>query len=464
MMSRGSFNGPGGNHNRWQIPATQGATHGLAAHAARQAAHGLPQARRGAADRHHRARRDRAGVRRRLGARDPARRRAPAAAGCTASCSRSAAATRRRRAPSRRTGAATAAATRTTRSRSSTAWARTRSRPTTASCSPRTRPPSSRRGSGSSTPTPRTSTRSTSGAPTAPTSRSPRATTASSPTRCSTPAPARASSASTRTTANRLHFYVLENNRDEDGVLSYRVAVRSLDGGGPGSRGVEVEERRGRRGARGTFRVTNTGSVEDLIRVEATTADGWATVVRSNVLDVPAGETVDVPVYVDVPEGATDATALTFTATSETDPDASGVQDRDGRPAARAAGRAARREPLPGAGRDARTGHDTRAGAAPREAADRPPRAPVHPARPAARAPGRHRAAAPGPARRPAPARPPAHRPRRHPHRPAARPARPPRQAARVRAHPGWATGPRAASLPRLLALLLSSGPSRPSS
>jgi hypothetical protein len=28
MMSRGSFNGPGGNHNRWQIPATLGATMG----------------------------------------------------------------------------------------------------------------------------------------------------------------------------------------------------------------------------------------------------------------------------------------------------------------------------------------------------------------------------------------------------------------------------------------------------
>lgn len=39
---------------------------------------------------------------------------------------------------------------------------------------------------------------------------------------------------------NRLHFYVLENQRDADGVLSYRVAVRSLDGSGPAARGVSA--------------------------------------------------------------------------------------------------------------------------------------------------------------------------------------------------------------------------------
>ncbi len=73
------------------------------------------------------------------------------------------------------------------------------------------------------------------------------------------------------------------------------------------------------------FRVTNTGAAEDLIRVKATTADGWTTTLRANVLDVPAGETVTVPVYVTVPgdERGRRPTTLTFTATSETDPRAS---------------------------------------------------------------------------------------------------------------------------------------------
>ena len=39
--------------------------------------------------------------------------------------------------------------------------------------------------------------------------------------------------------ANRLHFYVLDVRRDSTGVLSYTVAVKSLDGsGGPSTHGV----------------------------------------------------------------------------------------------------------------------------------------------------------------------------------------------------------------------------------
>ena len=39
---------------------------------------------------------------------------------------------------------------------------------------------------------------------------------------------------------NRLHFYVLDVHRDRAGVLSYTVAVRSLDGAGPQRRGVKL--------------------------------------------------------------------------------------------------------------------------------------------------------------------------------------------------------------------------------
>ena len=33
--------------------------------------------------------------------------------------------------------------------------------------------------------------------------------------------------------ANRLHFYVVDVKRNKEGILSYTVAVRSLDGAGP---------------------------------------------------------------------------------------------------------------------------------------------------------------------------------------------------------------------------------------
>ena len=132
MMSRGSFNGPGGNHNRWQVPPTLGASMG---------SHHMLRNKLGMGflkptevmflDRNALAQTGPA-VRRRLGARDPGRAdrvaQRPARPLHLADRRRQ----RRRRARSSRTGAATAAATRTTRSRSSTGWARTRSRPTTA--------------------------------------------------------------------------------------------------------------------------------------------------------------------------------------------------------------------------------------------------------------------------------------------------------------------------------------------
>jgi M6 family metalloprotease-like protein len=124
--------------------------------------------------------------------------------------------------------------------------------------------------------------------------------------------------------ANRLHFYVLGKRRDDDGVLSYRVAVRSLDGAGPSARDVAVSRRRTTRAAPGRvavhrFRVRNTGDGDDLIRLKASTGAGWATSLRANVLEVPAGESRDVRVYVKVPEDARGATPLTFTASSESD-------------------------------------------------------------------------------------------------------------------------------------------------
>ena len=67
------------------------------------------------------------------------------------------------------------------------------------------------------------------------------------------------------------------------------------------------------------FSVTNTGEATDLIRIKAETAAGWKTQVQHNVIEVAAGETVDVPVYVEIPEGKQAPTNLVFTATSETD-------------------------------------------------------------------------------------------------------------------------------------------------
>ncbi len=124
---------------------------------------------------------------------------------------------------------------------------------------------------------------------------------------------------------NKLHFYVLGNQKDNDGVLRYQVAVRNTDGAGAYTRGVEVST--------GTiapavqdkvavyhFNVTNTGEAKDLIRIKASAGDGWAVQLDNNVLAIEPGATVKVPVYVKIPKGKSAPAKLTFTAASETDP------------------------------------------------------------------------------------------------------------------------------------------------
>jgi hypothetical protein len=58
---------------------------------------------------------------------------------------------------------------------------------------------------------------------------------------------------------NRLHFYVVDTHKDAQGVLSYTVAVRSLDGSGPQTRGVQLAAAAVREGAC-AFTLTNTGT------------------------------------------------------------------------------------------------------------------------------------------------------------------------------------------------------------
>lgn len=126
---------------------------------------------------------------------------------------------------------------------------------------------------------------------------------------------------------NRLHFYILDKKYDSKGALSYRVAVRHLDGAGSFTRGVTVANGNSEFATPGKvaayyFNVTNTGNGTDLIRLNAKTEAGWDIQLQHNVIEVEAGKTVAVPVYVKIPRGGTAQpvpTNLTLTSTSETD-------------------------------------------------------------------------------------------------------------------------------------------------
>jgi len=134
---------------------------------------------------------------------------------------------------------------------------------------------------------------------------------------------------------SRLHFYVLNTFRDEDGVLFYDIGVRNLDGAGPYQRDValgtpaKTPQRPGFL-ATCSFPLTNTGEAgegvfdSDVYRVSATSSSGdWEARLPNALAYAKAGETVQVPVHAlrnpedDEPDART---TITLTATSETDP------------------------------------------------------------------------------------------------------------------------------------------------
>jgi hypothetical protein len=152
---------------------------------------------------------------------------------------------------------------------------------------------------------------------------------------------------------NRLHFYVLAAHRGGNGVLSYDLAVRRFDGAGPYARGVDLggaTKTPVRDGFLATcsFPLTNTGEAgtgvfdSDVYRVSASSSsDDWEVTLPNALAAAKAGETVQVPVHAlrnPEDEDGDARTTVTLTATSETDPSktdtqACAVHVRDTRPA-----------------------------------------------------------------------------------------------------------------------------------
>jgi hypothetical protein len=138
---------------------------------------------------------------------------------------------------------------------------------------------------------------------------------------------------------NRLHFYVVDLHRDERGIRSYTLAVRSLDGAGPHTRGVALEAPSAPAATEPytpvTFRLRNTGSAartdaalhpqdvaqhvgSDVYRLSVSVSgDGWSAQLPNSLVAVPFGEAAEVTVYVSAGSGAG---AVTLQAASESDP------------------------------------------------------------------------------------------------------------------------------------------------
>ncbi len=132
--------------------------------------------------------------------------------------------------------------------------------------------------------------------------------------------------------ANRLHFYVIDMRKDEKGILSYTVGVRSLDGAGPQARGVTAS-------APATLAVTgsssfnvtlrNTGAAQeaaphllsDIYRLSVSVdRPEWTAALQNALVAVKFGESISVPVHVARRATAKAPAKVTVTAVSESDP------------------------------------------------------------------------------------------------------------------------------------------------
>ena len=139
-------------------------------------------------------------------------------------------------------------------------------------------------------------------------------------------------------TANRLHFYITNVKRDRHGVLYYTVAIRSLDGAGPQQRGVRVLPTVAKPAKNGVqtcgFPLTNTGTAGtgsqhpedvtpylkgDVYRVSAKIdGQGWSMSLPNALTTADAGQHTTVPVHTKA--GTSPLAKITLTAVSESDP------------------------------------------------------------------------------------------------------------------------------------------------
>ena len=141
---------------------------------------------------------------------------------------------------------------------------------------------------------------------------------------------------------NRLHFYVVDRQKDARGILSYTVAVRSLDGAGPHERGVALKAPAEAQvtGSEGTvtFTLTNIGKAAavaddthpskaasyidgDVYRLSVSVEGaGWRAGLQNALAALKFGGTQPVQVFIANDADAASTARVTLTATSESDP------------------------------------------------------------------------------------------------------------------------------------------------
>jgi M6 family metalloprotease-like protein len=137
---------------------------------------------------------------------------------------------------------------------------------------------------------------------------------------------------------NNLRFYVIDKYTDGRGILHYKVGIQNPTGAGPQTRGVAVASQPGDALNTCTFKLTNTGASaptdpalhpqdetasfdSDIYKLSASASgQGWTAELRNALATAKFGESVDVPVSVARTAESAGQNTVTLTATSVSDP------------------------------------------------------------------------------------------------------------------------------------------------
>jgi len=138
---------------------------------------------------------------------------------------------------------------------------------------------------------------------------------------------------------NRLHFYILDLKKDRNGLLSYKVGIRSLDGSGPQKRDIEVispsKHRMKTIAEYCSFTIANRGETEetdpsiqnmdiskyldcDIVRLDIIVeGEGWNGQLLNSLASMKPGESEEIIVYISHQEKCSKSAKVTLVARSE---------------------------------------------------------------------------------------------------------------------------------------------------
>jgi M6 family metalloprotease-like protein len=143
-------------------------------------------------------------------------------------------------------------------------------------------------------------------------------------------------------TPNRLHFYVIDIRKNEQGILTYTLAVRCLDGSGPQERGIGLEVKANQEVKQPNtpiiFKLKNSGTTaetdpgwhpadatvhlnSDVYRFSVSVeGEGWTALLLNELAAVEFGASRKIKVYVSNANECSPTATVTFRAASESDP------------------------------------------------------------------------------------------------------------------------------------------------